>query len=71
MIDIINTNRTLVEQFSDAVDESLLQDSETEMNNNEATEQIENEEMQNIYLNKTFDQSTQIDVAIDVSIPQP
>ena len=33
VIDIINTNRALVEPFSDAVGEALLQYSQTEMNN--------------------------------------
>ena len=71
VIDIINTNRALTEPFSDAVDEALLQYSQTEMNISEATEQIENDEMQNICLNETFDQSTQNHIKIDVSIPQP
>ena len=55
MINTINNNRALIESFSDAVDEVLLQYSKTEINNSKATEQIENEEMQNICLNKTFD----------------
>ena len=42
MIGIINTNIALIEPFSDAVDEALLQYSQTEMNNGEAMEQIEN-----------------------------
>ena len=71
MIDIINTTRALIEPFSDAVDEALLQYSQTEMNISEATEEIENEEVQNICLNETFDQSTQNHIAIDVSVPQP
>ena len=50
MIDNINTNRPLIEPFSDAVDAALLQYSQTEMNISEATEQIENEEVQNICL---------------------
>ena len=41
------------------------------MNNSEAMEQIENEEVQNISLYETFDQSTQNNITIDVSIPQP
>ena len=49
VIDIINTNRALIGPFSDAVDEALLQYSQTEMNISEATEQIENEDVQNIY----------------------
>ena len=48
VIDIINTNRALIEPFSDAVDEALLQYSQTEMNNGKAMEKIENQEMQNI-----------------------
>ena len=71
VIDIINTNRALIEPFTDAVDEALLQYSQTEMNISEATEQIENEEKQNICLNETFDQSTQNDITTDVSTPQP
>ena len=71
VIDIINTNRALIEPFSDAVDEALLQYSQREMNNGEAMEQIENHEMQNICLNETFDQSTQNNITIDLSIPQP
>ena len=71
MIDIINTNRALIEPFSDAVDEALLQYSQREMNNGEAMEQIENHEMQDICLNETFDQSTQNNITIDLSIPQP
>ena len=71
MIDIINTTRALIEPFSDAVDEALLQYSQTEMNISEATEEIENEQVQNICLNETFDQSTQNHITIDVSIPQP
>ena len=51
MIDIINTNIALIEPLSDAADEALLQYSQTEMNNSEAMEQIENEEVQNICLN--------------------
>ena len=69
MIDIINTNRALVEPFSDAVDEALLQYSQTEMNNGEAMEHLQNQEMQSIF--ETFDQSTQNDITIDLSIPQP
>ena len=34
-------------------------------------EQIENQEMQNICLNETFDQSTQNNITINLSIPQP
>ena len=34
-------------------------------------EQIENQEMRNICLNETFDQSTQNNITIDLSIPQP
>ena len=68
MIDIININRALIEPFSDAVDEALLQYSQLEMNNGEAMEQIENQEMQNICLNETFDQSTQNNITIDLSI---
>ena len=71
MIDIINTTRALIEPFSDAVDEALLQYSQTEMNISEATEEIENEQVQNICLNETFDQSTQNHITIDVSVPQP
>ena len=55
MIYILNTNRALIEPFSDAADEALLQYSQTEMNISEATEQIENEEVQSICLNETFD----------------
>ena len=61
----------MIEPFSDAVDETLLQYSQTETNISEATEQIENEEVQNICLNETFDLSIQNDITIDVSIPQP
>ena len=68
MIDIININRALIEPFSDAADEALLQYSQLEMNNGEAMEQIENQEMQNICLNETFDQSTQNNITIDLSI---
>ena len=71
MIDIINTNRALKEPFVDAADEELLQYSQTEMNNGKAMEQIENQEMQNICLNETFDQSTQNNITIDLSIRQP
>ena len=38
VIDIINTNRALIEPFSDAVDEALIQYGQTEMNISEATE---------------------------------
>ena len=69
MIDIININRALIEPFSDAVDEALFQYSQTEMNNGKAMEQIESQEMQNICLNETFDQSTQSNITIDLSIP--
>ena len=65
MIDIININRALIEPFSDAADEALLQYSQLEMNNGEAMEQIENQEMQNICLNETFDQSTQNNITIE------
>ena len=41
------------------------------MNNGEAKEQIENQEMQNICLNENFDQSTQNNITNDLSIPQP
>ena len=68
VIDIININRALIEPFSDAVDEALFQYSQTEMNNGKAMEQIENQEMQNICLNETFDQSTQNNITIDLSI---
>ena len=61
----------MIQPFSDAVDEALLQYSQTEMNISEATEQLENEEVQNICLNETFDQSTQTHITIDVSVPQP
>ena len=71
MIDIININRALIEPFSDAVDEALFQYSQTEMNNGKAMEQIENQEMQNICLNETFDQSTQNNITIDLSILLP
>ena len=40
------------------------------LNISEATEEIENEEVQNICLNETFGQSTQNHITIDVSIPQ-
>ena len=70
-IDITNTNRVLIELFSDVVDEALFQYGQTVMNKSEATEKIENEEMQNVSLNETFEQSTQNDIAIYVSIPQP
>ena len=40
--DVINTNRVLIEPFSNTVDEALLEYSQTEMNNGEAIEQIEN-----------------------------
>ena len=69
MIDTININRALIEPFSDAVDEVLFQYSQTEMNNGKAMEQIESQEMQNICLNETFDQSTQSNITIDLSIP--
>ena len=69
MIDTININRALIEPFSDAVDEALFQYSQTEMNNGKAMEQIESQEMQNICLNETFDQSTQSNITIDLSIP--
>ena len=69
MIDTININRALIEPFSDTVDEALFQYSQTEMNNGKAMEQIESQEMQNICLNETFDQSTQSNITIDLSIP--
>ena len=59
----------MIEPFSDAVYEELLQYSQTVVNNSEATELIENEGMQNVCLNEIFDQSTQNDITIDVSIP--
>ena len=68
MIGISNTNIALTEPYSDDVDEAWLQYSQTEMNNSEATE---NEETQNICLNETFDQSTQNNETTDVSIPHP
>ena len=71
MIDIVNTNRAFIEPFSDAADEAMLQYSQTEMKHCEAMEQIENQEMRNICLNETFDQSTQNNITIDLSIPQP
>ena len=71
MIDIINTIRALKEPFIDAADEELLQYSQTEINNGEAMEQIEKQEMQNICLNETFDESTQNNITIDLAIPQP
>ena len=71
VIDIINTNRALIELFTDVVDEALLQYGQTVMNKSEAMEKIENEEMQNVSLNETYAQSTQNDRAIDVSILQP
>ena len=40
--DVINTNRVLIEPFSNTVDEALLEYSQTQMNNGEAIEQIEN-----------------------------
>ena len=67
MIDIINTNRVLIEPFSDAVHEALLQYSQTVLNNSEAREQRN----ANVCLNETFDKSTQNDITVDVSIPQP
>ena len=69
--DVINTNKVLIEPFSNTVDEALLEYSQTEMNNGEAIEQIENREMRNICLNETFDQSTQNNITIDLSVPQP
>ena len=60
----------MIEPLSDAADEALLQYSQVEKNNSEAMEQIENEEVQNICLNQTFDQSTKNNITIDVSIPQ-
>ena len=69
--EVINTNRVLIEPFSNTVDEALLEYSQTEMNNGETIEQIENQEMRNICLNETFDQSTQKNITIDLSIPQP
>ena len=68
VIGISNTNIALTEPYSDDVDEAWLQYSQTEMNNSEATE---NEETQNICLNETFDQSTQNNETTDVSIPHP
>ena len=59
----------MIVPFSDAVYEKLLQYSQTVVSNSEATELIENEEMQNVCLNEIFDQSTQNDITIDVSIP--
>ena len=72
VIDIINTNRALIKPFSDAADETLLQYNQTEMNNSEATKQIENKEMQIVCINETFCQSTQNGLTIDISaVPQP
>ena len=48
VIHIIDTNRALIEPFIDAVDEALLQYSQTEMNNGEAMELIENQDIQSI-----------------------
>ena len=48
MIHIIDTNRALIEPFIDAVDEALLQYSQTEMDNGEAMELIENQDIQSI-----------------------
>ena len=55
VINIINTKRALIEPFTDAVDEALPQYSQREMNNGEAMKQIENQKIQNICLNETFD----------------
>ena len=59
----------MIEPFSDAVYEELLQYSQAVVDNSEATELIENEGMQNVCSNEIFDQSTQNDITIDVSIP--
>ena len=59
----------MIEPFSDAVYEELLQYSQAVVNNSEATELIENEGMQNVCSNEIFDQSAQNDITIDVSIP--
>ena len=59
----------MIEPFSDAVYEELLQYSQAVVNNSEATELIENEGMQNVCSNEIFDQPTQNDITIDVSIP--
>ena len=58
----------MTEPYSDDVDEAWLQYSQTEMNNSEAKE---NEETQNICLHETFDQFTQNNETTDVSIPHP
>ena len=68
VIGISNTNIALTEPYSDDVDEAWLQYSQTEMNNSEAKE---NEETQNICLHETFDQFTQNNETTDVSIPHP
>ena len=53
-----------------AVKQSNGEESKDQINNSEATVQIENEAIQNVYLSGSFDQSTLNDITIDVSIPQ-
>ena len=65
MIDIINTNRALIEPYRD---EALHQYIQTETSDSEATVQIENEEMQNVCLNEAFDQSKQNNITISISL---
>ena len=52
------------------VKQSNREESKDQMNNSEATWQIENEAIQNVCLSGSFDQSTLNDITTDVSIPQ-